>query len=82
MAVMGLVEVAEATKWTGEVVVVPDVGELTETPAKDAVARTRVMISNRTGFFTACTPSELGFVCSEERGYGFIYSGYIRRVLN
>jgi hypothetical protein len=79
---MGFAEVAEATKWTGEVAVVPDVGELTVTPAKDAVARARVVISNRTAFFTACTPSELGFVVLEERGYGFIYSGCIRRLLN
>jgi hypothetical protein len=62
MAVMGLAELAEATKWTGEVDVDPVVGELTVTPAKDAVAIARVIASNRIAFFTACTPSELGFV--------------------
>jgi len=81
MAVMGLVEVAEATKWTGEVELDP-VGELIVTPAKDAVARARVIASSRIAFFTACTPSELGFVVLEEGGYGFIYSGYIGRLLN
>jgi hypothetical protein len=82
MAVTGLVDVAEATKWTGEVDVDPVVGELTVTPAKEAVARARVIISNRTAFFTACTPSELGFFLLEEGGYGFIYSGCIGRLLN
>jgi hypothetical protein len=67
---MGWVEVAEATKWTGEVVVEPLVGELTVTPAKDAVARARVVISNLTAFFTTCTPSEVGcfFLGSEVTG--------------
>jgi len=67
---MGLVEVAEATKWTGEVDVDPVVGELTVTPAKDAVARARVVISNRTAFFTACTPSEVGFIVLRSEGTG------------
>jgi hypothetical protein len=30
----------------------PVAGELTETPAKDAVARVKVVISNRKAFFT------------------------------
>jgi hypothetical protein len=59
---MGLAELAEATKWTGEVVVDPEVGEEIVTPAKDAALRTRVVINNRRAFFTACTPSELGWV--------------------
>ena len=63
-----MAEVAEATKWTGEVDVDPVVGELTVTPAKDAVARARVIASNRIAFFTAFTPSELGFVVLEEGG--------------
>jgi hypothetical protein len=53
MAVMGLADVAEATKWTGDPDVDPVVGELTVTPAKDAVARVRLMISSRKAFFTA-----------------------------
>jgi hypothetical protein len=65
MAVMGWVEVAEATTWTGEAEVDPVVGELTVTPAKDADARVIMIISNRTVFFTVCTPSELGFSCLE-----------------
>jgi hypothetical protein len=81
MAVTGFVEVAEATKWTGEVVVVPEVGELTVTPAKDAVARARVVISNRTAFFTGMYSFRARVRCSEERGYGFIYSGGIRILL-
>jgi hypothetical protein len=59
---MGLVELAEATKWTGDVVVDPEVGEVIVTPAKDAALRARVVISNRRAFFTACTPSELGWI--------------------
>jgi hypothetical protein len=65
---MGLVEVAEATKWTGEVVVVPDAGEVIVTPAKDAALSARAMVSNRRAFFTTCTPSELGFFVLEEGG--------------
>jgi hypothetical protein len=53
MAVTGFVDVAEATKWTGDPDVDPDAGEVTVTPAKDAVARVRVVISNRIEFFTA-----------------------------
>lgn len=65
MAVIGWVEVAEATKWTGDPDVDAAVGELTVTPAKDAAASVRVVNSNRITFFTPCTPSEVGFVCSE-----------------
>jgi len=68
MAVIGLVEVAEATKWTGDPDVDPGVGELTVTPAKEAVARIRVVINNRIAFFTTCTPSEVGFCLLEEGG--------------
>jgi hypothetical protein len=56
MAVMGFVEVAEATKWTGDPDVEPAVGELTVTPAKEAAVRIRVVISNRIAFFNTCTP--------------------------
>jgi len=52
MAVIGCVDVAEATKWTGDPAVDPAAGELTVTPAKDAVARVRVAINNRIAFFT------------------------------
>jgi hypothetical protein len=67
MAVMGCVEVAEATKWTGDPEVDPVAGELTVTPAKDAEARDSVVSSNRIAFFTTCTPSELGFFCLGRR---------------
>jgi hypothetical protein len=53
MAVTGFVDVAEATKWTGDPDVDPGAGEVTVTPAKDAVARVRVVVSNRIAFFTA-----------------------------
>jgi hypothetical protein len=66
MAVIGWVEVAEATKWTGDPAVDPAAGELTVTPAKDAAARLRVMINNRIAFFTTCTPSGLEFLSLEE----------------
>jgi hypothetical protein len=81
MAVMGWVEVAEATKWTGEPDVDPAEGELTVTPAKDAAPNIRVVNSNRIAVFTPCTPSELGFLCLRRRGYELIYSGCIRRAL-
>jgi len=51
MAVMGWVEVAEATKWTGDPAVDPVAGEVTVTPAKDAEAKARVVSSNRIAFF-------------------------------
>jgi len=54
---MGEVEVAAATKWTGDAWVVPAVGELTVTPAKAAVARPKVIIKRRMAFFKARTPS-------------------------
>jgi hypothetical protein len=57
MPVMDEVDVAEATKWTGEACVIPAVGELTVTPAKAAVARPRVTIKRRMAFFKARTPS-------------------------
>ena len=60
MAVIGFTDVAEATKWTGDPEVDPVAGELTVTPAKDAVARVKVAIINRIAFFTMRTPSELG----------------------
>jgi hypothetical protein len=46
------VDVAEATKWTGDPAADPVAGELTVTPAKDAVARVKVAINNRIVFFT------------------------------
>jgi hypothetical protein len=52
MAVIGFADVAEATKWTGDPAVDPAAGELTVTPAKDAVARVKVAINNRIAFFT------------------------------
>lgn len=52
MAVIGFVELAEATKWTGDPEVDPAAGELTVTPAKDAAARVRMVISNRIAFLT------------------------------
>jgi hypothetical protein len=52
MAVMGLADVAEATKWTGDPAVDPAAGELTVTPAKDAVARVKVATIKRIAFFT------------------------------
>jgi hypothetical protein len=64
---MGLEELAEATKWTGDAEVDPAMGELTVTPAKDAAPRVRAVISSRIAYFTACTPSELGFVLLEEQ---------------
>jgi hypothetical protein len=67
MAVMGCVEVAEATKWTGDPEVDPVAGALIVTPAKDAEARIKVVSSNRIAFFTTCTPSELGFSLSRRR---------------
>jgi hypothetical protein len=56
MAVTGLADVAEATKWTGDPDVDPAAGELTVTPANAAVARVMVVISNRIAFFTMRTP--------------------------
>jgi hypothetical protein len=56
MAVTGFVDVAEATKWTGDPDVDPAAGELTVTPAKDAVARATVVSSTRIVFFTVRTP--------------------------
>ena len=50
---MGWVEVAEATKWTGDPAVDPLAGEVTVTPAKDAEAKARVVRSNRIAFFKA-----------------------------
>ena len=82
MAVIGCEDVAEATKWTGDPDVDPVAGELTVTPAKDAVARVRVMINIRKAFFTARTPPELRCFVLRSRGYECIYSGCIRRVLN
>jgi len=81
MAVTGCEDVAEATKWTGDPDVDPADGELTVTPAKDAVARAKVMIRNRIAFFTALTPSEVGCLVLRSRGYEVIYSGCIRRPL-
>jgi hypothetical protein len=52
MAVIGWEEVAAATKWTGDPAVDPVVGEVTVTPAKDAAAKVRVMMSNRIALFT------------------------------
>jgi hypothetical protein len=49
---MGLVDDADATKWIGDPEVDPVAGELTETPAKDAVARARVVKKSRKAFFT------------------------------
>jgi hypothetical protein len=80
--VTGFEDVAEATKWTGDPDVDPGAGELTVTPAKAAVARVRVVITIRIAFFTALTPSELGCFSLRSGGYGRIYSGCIRRVLN
>jgi len=82
MAVMGLADVAEATKWTGDPDVDPAAGELTVTPAKAAAARVMVVISNRIAFFTMRTPSELGCFALRSRGYECIYSGCIGKVLN
>jgi hypothetical protein len=82
MAVTGLVDVAEATKWTGDPDVDPAAGELTVTPANAAVARVMVAITIRSAFFTMRTPSELGCLFLRSRGYECIYSGCIRRVLN
>ncbi len=79
---MGLVELAEATKWTGDVVVDPEVGEVIVTPAKEAALRARVVISTRRAFFTGMYSFRAKGSFSEERGYGFIYSGCIRRLLN
>jgi hypothetical protein len=74
MAVIGKADVAEATKWTGDPDVDPVAGELTVTPAKDAVASVRVVISIRIAFFNARTPSELRLIL-RSRDYGGIYSG-------
>ena len=51
MAVIGLVELAEATKWTGDPVVEPEVGELTVTPAKDAADKANRTTSRQMFFF-------------------------------
>jgi len=61
MAVIGSVEPAEATKWTGDPEVVPAAGELTVTPANEVAARASVVITVRIAFFNASTPSELRF---------------------
>jgi len=82
MAVTGLAEVAEATKWTGDPDVDPAAGELTVTPANAAVARVMVAINNRSAFFTMHTPSGLGCLVLRSRGYECIYSGCIGKVLN
>jgi hypothetical protein len=70
MAVIGWVDeedVAEATKWTGDPEVDPGAGELTVTPANEAPARPRVVISNRIAFFTALYSFGGRFLSLEEQ---------------
>lgn len=50
---MGRDEDAEAAKWTGELSVEPDTGELIVTPAKEDAANNRTTIKYRIGFCTA-----------------------------
>ena len=52
MAVIVWVEVAEATKWTGDPTVEPVVGELTVTPANEIADNPRVIVSRRKACFT------------------------------
>ena len=67
MAVIGRVDEAEATKWTGDPAVDPGAGELTVTPANDAPARPRVVISSRIAFFTALYSFRGRFLSLEEQ---------------
>jgi len=50
MVVMGAEDEAEATTWTGDAVVAPDVGEVTVTPANDIPASAREAINKRRAF--------------------------------
>jgi hypothetical protein len=50
---MGSDDDAAAMKWTGELSVEPDVGELIVTPAKEEAANNRMTIKWRIGFCTA-----------------------------
>ncbi len=51
---------AEATKWTGEAVVLPEAGEVTVTvPARHAVVRMSRVMASRTASLTAL--SKFGF---------------------
>ena len=63
IAVIGCVELAEATKCTGEPVVAPLAGELTVTPANEAAEKARVATSRRMFFlinFLVPVPEVLG----------------------
>jgi hypothetical protein len=51
MAVIGLLELAEATKCTGDPVVEPAEGELTMTPAKEAADKANKTTSRQMFFF-------------------------------
>jgi hypothetical protein len=51
--VIGRDDDAEATKWTGELSVEPDTGELIVTPANEDAANNRTTIKYRIGFCTA-----------------------------
>jgi hypothetical protein len=50
--VIGFVEVAAATTWTGDVSVEPDNGELTVTPANETAARLMITTNRRKRLFT------------------------------
>src|SRR5437588_8894290 len=52
IAVIGKVDEAEATKWTGDHEVDPGAGEVTVTPANEDAASTRIAITDRTACFT------------------------------
>ena len=52
IAVIGKVDDAEATKWTGDPEVDPGAGEVTVTPANEDAASTRIAITDWTAFFT------------------------------
>lgn len=53
IAVIGLVELAEATTWTGDPTVELFAGEVTVTPALEIAVNAKVISSSRTAFFTA-----------------------------
>src|SRR5437016_2035771 len=52
IAVIGKVDDAEATKWTGDPEVDPGAGEVTVTPANEDAASTKIAITDRTACFT------------------------------
>jgi len=66
MAVIGWLELAEATKWTGDPTVEPVVGELRVTPANEIAVNPRVIISRRKACFTVPLLQELSVLNFDE----------------